>query len=280
MYKTVHTIYEDANTKKIPLSGISENGQHITGYCELQYNDHCENGHNTFTLTGSFWEKDRPKIDKYVFAMGSCHDTILTLAKNTELFDFLKKAVKFHCVTADGPLHYIGNTMYHASDKDYNGYRKGEACAWKECIVFENFPFHMSGKIMNFKTFLQTNSMEALDIKAVPHKKDTNYNYPDNYCFSQMEEETALKWHDCPFDSLRAAEEWKEALQNHAWKIVKVPSRFSEGKERDIETARRCAIWPDATLEQLESREALEAHKIEIMEEFHDFIVNDCGFIY
>lgn len=34
--------------------------------------------------------------------------------------------IKWHLVSTDGPMHYIANTLYHASDRDCWGLRKGE----------------------------------------------------------------------------------------------------------------------------------------------------------
>lgn len=55
--------------------------------------------------------------------------------------------------------------------------------------------------------------------------------------------------------------------------------RTGEGKEPEIESARRTAIWADATLEQLQSKEALEAHLAEIMPQFKRD-VESLGFVY
>jgi hypothetical protein len=61
--------------------------------------------------------------------------------------------------------------------------------------------------------------------------------------------------------------------------IVDVPWIMYEGHEPDLEAARRCALWPDATLEQLRSKEALEARLPKLLEEFRK-AVTDFGFTY
>jgi hypothetical protein len=55
--------------------------------------------------------------------------------------------------------------------------------------------------------------------------------------------------------------------------------KVGEGKEPDLEAARRSAIWEDATLEQLRDKEALDAHLIELRQEFVK-VVESFGFIY
>lgn len=55
--------------------------------------------------------------------------------------------------------------------------------------------------------------------------------------------------------------------------------RIGEGKAPELDAARRTAIWPDATLEQLTSKEALEKHLAEIMPQFKAD-VEALGFIW
>lgn len=55
--------------------------------------------------------------------------------------------------------------------------------------------------------------------------------------------------------------------------------RIGEGKEPDLDAARRTAIWPEATLEQLQDKEALEKHWIDVEKRFIH-IVKSFGFIY
>ena len=35
--------------------------------------------------------------------------------------------IKWHLVGADGPMHYVANTVYHAGDRDHYGLKKGES---------------------------------------------------------------------------------------------------------------------------------------------------------
>ena len=52
-----------------------------------------------------------------------------------------------------------------------------------------------------------------------------------------------------------------------------------EPKTPDIEAARRTAVWPDATLEQLQSEEALTARLESLLSEFRE-AVESAGFIW
>lgn len=62
-------------------------------------------------------------------------------------------------------------------------------------------------------------------------------------------------------------------------KGIKYVPVLGEGKEPDLEAARRSAIWPDATLEQLQSKEALEARLPVLMREFKKD-VESLGLVY
>lgn len=76
---------------------------------EVQYDDRCGNGYNTFSITGRM--KD---------CCGCIHDKIV------EYFPELKSYIKWHLVSSDGPMHYIANTLYQASNRDHRGLLKGE----------------------------------------------------------------------------------------------------------------------------------------------------------
>ena len=58
------------------------------------------------------------------------------------------------------------------------------------------------------------------------------------------------------------------------------PTKWNgEPKTPDIEAARRTAIWPDATIEQLQSEEALTARLESLLSEFRE-AVESAGFIW
>jgi hypothetical protein len=59
------------------------------------------------------------------------------------------------------------------------------------------------------------------------------------------------KWHDCPFRHQQEADEYCEGMNRCKVGFVKVSTEFSKGKSSELDAARRCAIWPDATHEDL-----------------------------
>jgi hypothetical protein len=63
---------------------------------QLRYDDECGNGHNSFAITG------------------------------TEGFCDVAHLIKWHLTGADGPMHYIVNTVYLAGNRDHRGLLKGE----------------------------------------------------------------------------------------------------------------------------------------------------------
>jgi len=87
-----------------PGAGVSE-----VCRADIRWDDECGNRHNTFSITGVCGG-----------ACGCIHDDI---AKH---FPALRPLLKWHGVNSDGPFSYLGNTVYHAGDLDYNGLRAGE----------------------------------------------------------------------------------------------------------------------------------------------------------
>lgn len=99
----------------------------------LRYDDRCGNGHNTFSVTGVLYVNGR-------WDSGGClHELI------QEHFPGYRHLIKWHLVSSDGPTHYVANTLYHVSDRDCWGLRKGERrqirngktrkLSWKRAIL-------------------------------------------------------------------------------------------------------------------------------------------------
>lgn len=133
----------------------------------VRYDDECGNGHNSFSITADIYSSQTSTSDRYFESGGYLHEEI---AKH---FPDLAPFIKWHLTNSDGPMHYIPNTMYHASPKEWDG----------------------------------------------------------------------------------------------------------SDKEPNINAARNSAVWPDATLEQLQDKNALEARLPSLMEEFAKD-VQSLGFVY
>jgi hypothetical protein len=152
----------------------------------IRFDDQCKNGHQTFAITGS-----------YRAGGGCCHDLI------TVIFPELAYLIKWHLVSTDGPMYYIANTVYHASNRDYNGLLSGE-----------------TKQIRNGKTGLLCWKLETIPAN-MPQYIDADI---------------------CPHDTAM---------------IKYVPRcKVGEGKKRDFKAARSCAVWPEATDDQLSLEKA------------------------
>ena len=87
----------------------------------VRFDDECENGHNTFSITADLYDiygKTHRNGEEYVFnsmgkkcyliACGRQHDLV------TKHFPELAPLIKWHLTSTDGPLHYVADTVYHA----------------------------------------------------------------------------------------------------------------------------------------------------------------------
>jgi hypothetical protein len=98
----------------------------ISGYgpgamitAKVRHDDECGNGHNTFSITAEVvTPASRRRRD--IEAGGCLHEEI------ARVFPELAPFIKWHLVSTDGPMHYVANTVYHASDRDHRGLLKGE----------------------------------------------------------------------------------------------------------------------------------------------------------
>lgn len=223
-------------------AGRDEYGNKIRLCAEVRFDDSCNNGHNSFCVTGDYdvWYQGRWNEG----GGGRCDELI------AKIFPELAYLQKWNLASNEGPMYYVGNTTYHAGNRDHWGKAEGEPTAWDTYIKFGNFPIGYELKNAQLKEVLQDyeGHYEDLVILEIPHKKEPgkNYNFKPKYTFNRE-----CEWYQCPFDYKFQADDFRKALCNYPYEIVKIPTAWSEGKERDLQAARDCAVWPEATDEQL-----------------------------
>lgn len=194
-------------TKRINLDGVD-----CKMTVQLRFDDECGNGHNTFSITADIrGGRGLQKID-----MGGClHGEI------SKHFPEFAHLIRWHLVSTDGPMHYLANTTYLASDRDHWGLRAGEI----RKITTKDGLHLWEPKVVD--GLGNTHSVLGMrDVKALDRPEDDG---------------------DITY-------------------IARC--RVGEGKTPDLEAARRAANWPDATLEQLQSKKALSARLDGLLSEF------------
>ena len=86
-----------------------ENGGEYVLITKVRYDDECENGYNTFAITGEIWRaKQGQPIGRDYESCGCIHEDI------AKRLPELTPYIKWHLTNSDGPMHYIANTVYHA----------------------------------------------------------------------------------------------------------------------------------------------------------------------
>ena len=255
------------NFEKDIMVGNKEGKIKIT----IRYDDECGNKHNSFAITGTVYSSRNSTLDRYFETGGCIHDEII------EHFPEFAHLIKWHLCNSDAPMHYVANTTYHARDREYKGKEIGEAVAWNEQLKFEGYPFTFKEPRTGFFKYLQSiESWESVEILEVLHSKDPE-TYSANYTFSNYPESN--DWYKAPFRTKNEASEFLEALQTLKFEIVKIPTKWNQVVEPNLKAARSCAIWEDATLEQLQSEEALMERLPKLMQEFRKDI-EALGFVY
>ena len=176
---------------------------------EVRFDDCCENGHNTFSITGEIYIPGRHDCE----ACGCLHDEI------AQAFPDLAPLIKWHLTSTDGPLHYLANTLYHA---DGHGPTEG----W----------LSTNGTIAGE----QVKGLRYGNLAELQPIADAN----PGVCTLKIDESTA--------------------------------------KERRLDYARSCAVWPEATDEELlapDLKARLEARLPALMADFQA-AVESLGFTY
>lgn len=85
----------------------------------VRHDDRCGNGHNIFSITATIVRKSsNGRWTEH--SCGCLHEEV------AQHFPELAPLIKWHLCSTDGPMHYVANTLYHTSDRDHRGLRKGE----------------------------------------------------------------------------------------------------------------------------------------------------------
>lgn len=253
---------------------INYRGTTCTISVTLRYDDECNNGHNTFSITGRIKGGKYNRYGYKIDTSGCLHDEI------KKYFPEFAHLIKWHLCNSDAPMHYIENTLYFASNSASLKYKVGEPNKWDKVLKFENSNItHKFSK--DFIDFLNQNeNKNNFEVVEVPYKEDTSYNFEPKYTFKGYD----CEWYQCPFNTKDKAIEYKKELESKKWTIQEVVTGYQKGKQREFDAARQSAIWKDATDEQLslpseKLKKLLLKRLPKLMKEFkHD--IEALGFIY
>lgn len=259
--------------RKVGPRAYTDHGTPYRITLEIRHDDECKNGHNTFAMTFDEWRK----LGDNRWEESACGCDEETIARH---FPEFAPYLKWHGCTTEGPFHYIANTLYLAGERDHWGKLKGEPSHWDTFIQFGANPIkHKPGR--GFVEWLQGRDNFDLEVIPIEHGRDsTGYKFGPKYTYGGFAE----KWHECPFDTIGEAMDFLRALQNCSPQFVRVPVSWGEGKARELEAARRAAIWHDATDADLmlppeELKAKLEARLPGLMLAFKT-AVESLGFVY
>lgn len=259
-----------------PIEGYGAGGKITVNIC---FDDECKNGHQSFSITAGVYTTASRRLGD-VQAFGCLHEDIAAV------FPELEPLIKWHLFDTDGPMHYVANTVYHASNR-HNGKLKGEVLRSETRVIFEGSPI-THGFSQSFLEFTRTKAKGEFIVEEVHHEDHGvkgRYQFDPYYTFKGYTVKGAApKWHECPFKCLRSATEYAAAFNGLPHSYVDVPVEYSPGKERDLAAARNTACWPDATDEQLMLEEPeltalLRARLPGLIAEFRA-MTEQCGFLW
>ena len=177
---------------------------------------------------------------------------------------------KWHSCSTDEPMHYVGNTTYHARTTDHDGKKVGEPVRFDQRLKFSDFPITFSEQEKGFWQYLdEVGDFNNIEVEAIAYDGQDTYDFSPNYSLTGfIKENETKKWRKAPFKDKRKAEEFLACLQQFSYEIISIPVEWCKAVEPNLEAARSSAIWPDATLEQLQDKDQLMARLPELMESF------------
>jgi len=239
---------------KIQAFDTESEGREYRSVATLRFDDQCGNGHQTFSITGRISERRAGSRTApwQVSSSGCVHEDI------ARRFPQYAHLIKWHGTTTAGPLYYVENTTYNAGNLDSRGKLEGEPWAWDDHAQFDDFAITYPLK-EGLKEWLAAYTKGDPVVVREVRSLDGKYS---GFTFGDQKQ-----WSDCPFRTVVRAEQFAQAVREATHiQVLRIPTLFSEGKARELDSARRCAVWPDATDHQLcapkgELTAALEARR-------------------
>lgn len=219
----------------------------------VRFDDNCKNGHETLSITGNWKHPDGGESG------GCIHEEIAAT------FPEFAKLIPFHLCSTDGPMHYSGNVVFLAGDRDCWGLREGQ-------IAYRN---QLPARDDKHRKSLDQTVLHGLDI---PAKYDWQEKYRRCGEGEEGDDNAARRW--LPIEHIDP----NCQLDDFETRQLSPIHRIGEGKARELDAARRAAIWPEATDDQLcADRQALEAMLSDrlpaLLNEFRA-LVEEFGFLY
>lgn len=233
-------------------------GERVQVRASVRFDDECGNKHESFSITGEVREvrKDfatgleyAPSGDRYMISCGCVHEQIAAA------FPELAPFIKWHLVSTDGPMHYIANTTYHARDSDHNGKRAGEARIYRDGLRFPNGLFYSveSSSLLNHLRELIERREPLGDAIELPARDDGSASgsllWAGGATFDGFINPSNIP----PFKTYQEAHGFHEAFNTclGSVRFERIPYALSKGKPRELDAARRSAVWLDATDDEL-----------------------------
>jgi hypothetical protein len=104
------------NDLRFTANRVAPNGEQWE--IKIRLNDECKNGHQDFSITGTAWEKGKPKADRYMLHGGACGDEICKLWPEFEIFN------RLHLCDCKGrPMYASENGLYHFTNTSFGAGR-------------------------------------------------------------------------------------------------------------------------------------------------------------
>ena len=263
------------NGKSLTLQQWVSESRPIEGYgtgglmrVTVGYDDKCGSGCPSFYITATVRTAESRRQKDFA-AAGCLHEDIV------QVFPELAHLIPWH-MASPKPMHYIANTVFHASNRDHYGRLKGEPCAWETYIVFKGSVVPHREPDTGFGKWLEHNKGKVFDTVRFQRGEHTWWNISaDGKNFGDRR----------LFATEYEAGMWTYALNGYQadFTLEKIPTKYSEGKERDLAAARASAYWPEATDEQLclpkeELVALLEARLPQLVEKL-ETVVKSIGFV-
>lgn len=212
-----------------PRLYVDEFGRELKISLCIRYDDSCGNGYHTLGFT---FDSKISKTGRWD-SCGSCSDTI------EKVFPEFASFLRFHLMGDGKNQTAMANAIYHASDKDYNGRRKGDVVSFETAIVFDGSSIkHKFKKGIVEKMLDKKIAGEEFKVVEIPYTGE--YNLPSKFtCVG------ATTWHTCEFDTEVECSGFVSDLNSKNFQMVKIPTSISEGKERDFSAANRSMFGAD-----------------------------------
>lgn len=187
---------------------ISINDATANIHIKIRLNDECKNGHQDFSITANVYEIGKVRSDRNMIAGGCCHDDILAVRPDLQIF------VNLHlCDYTGAPMYAVENGFYHLKNGFNNTKPNAPEFKSEFCQYYRITPAQFDALVLSENKLQYAIKLEKLGIiNQWKMEADKAIALMENFTGKKFLVDSVRTQYDAPSEDIIKAEEQLEAI--------------------------------------------------------------------